>query len=173
MEQFRSPLIGQYYRNIDGVILVYDVTRRETFEHLEDWLGEIRRNCRDLETLRLALIGNKSDSDVADRQVATAEGQEYAERQSMLFTETSAKDLKSFEQLHDMLNTLGQRMLAAREESSFTRSMSSVIHLQQQQTPIDDDWEIITTPNGTVPRSSHCHQDDQRRVVNALNKCQC
>lgn len=171
MEQFRSTLIGQYYRNVDGVILVYDVTRRESFEHLEDWLGEIRRNCRDLETLRLALIGNKSDCDVADRQVITDEGQEYAEKQSMLFMETSAKDLKSLEQLQNMLNLLGERMLAAREESSFTRSMSSVIHLQQ--TPIDDDWEIITTPHGPVPRSSHCHQDDQRRVVNALNKCQC
>lgn len=170
MEQFRNTLIGQYYRNIDGVILVYDVTRRESFEHLEDWLGEVRRNCRDLETLRLALIGNKSD--MADRQVTIAEAQEYAEKQSMLFMETTAKDLKSLEQLHDLLNSMGERMLAAREESSFTRSMSSVIHLQQQ-TSVDDDWEIITTPRGPIPRTSHCHQDDQRRVVNALNKCQC
>lgn len=171
MEQFRNTLIGQYYRNVDGVVLVYDITRRETFDHLQDWLMEVRHNCRSMEMLKMVLIGNKSDQD--KREVEINEGQEYADGLSMTqFLETSAKNEKSLEQLREMLFLLARSMLAAREEHSFTRSMSSVIRLEHP--PIDEGWETIEIPRGPIPRSSHCHQDRRSRLGNTLNnKCQC
>merc|ERR1719486_891520 len=65
-ESFRS-IIRSYYRGAAGALLVYDITRRDSFEHVSQWLQEARANA-DPE-LVITLVGNKSDK-VGDRQVA-------------------------------------------------------------------------------------------------------
>ena len=42
-EQFRS-IVAQYFRQVHGTLLIYDVTNRESFNHLEDWIDELDRN---------------------------------------------------------------------------------------------------------------------------------
>ena len=45
-----------------GIVLVYDISRRETFDHLEDWIKEVQEYCtEDLDIIRMILIGNKLD----------------------------------------------------------------------------------------------------------------
>jgi len=88
-ERFRT-LTSSYYRGAHGVILVYDVTKRETFEALGQLLEEI-----DVYTpggggnVVKLLVGNKIDLD--DRSVSRKEGEAWAKQRGMLFIETSAK----------------------------------------------------------------------------------
>lgn len=57
-ESFRS-ITRSYYRGAAGALLVYDITRRETFNHLARWLEEARQNASS--NMVIMLIGNKSD----------------------------------------------------------------------------------------------------------------
>jgi Ras-related protein Rab-2A len=67
---------------------VYDVTKRESFDHLTTWLGEARANGND--TMVIMLIGNKTDL-ASKRAVTTEEGAEFARQNGLFFIETSAK----------------------------------------------------------------------------------
>ncbi|XP_034271313.1 ras-related protein Rab-18-B-like isoform X2 [Pantherophis guttatus] len=85
-ERFRT-LTPSYYRGAQGIILVYDVTRRETFLGLESWLQEL-----DIYTKKNVvkmLVGNKIDE--TNREVEKREGLLFAQKHSMLFIEASAK----------------------------------------------------------------------------------
>ncbi|KAJ7313717.1 hypothetical protein JRQ81_005352 [Phrynocephalus forsythii] len=85
-ERFRT-LTPSYYRGAQGVILVYDVTRRETFLSLESWLQELEMYTKK-KAVKM-LVGNKIDE--SDREVERREGLEFARKHSMLFVEASAK----------------------------------------------------------------------------------
>lgn len=86
-ETFRS-ITRSYYRGAAGACLVYDVTRRESFDNVKTWLA-------DLSTFgggsySMVLIGNKADLE-RDRQVPTDEAAAFAEENGLMFVETSAK----------------------------------------------------------------------------------
>jgi len=85
-DRFRS-IVRSYYRGAAGALLVYDITRRESFEHVSTWLTEARSNAD--ENLVITLIGNKCDKG-ADRQVPFEEGHSFAQRNGLYFLETSA-----------------------------------------------------------------------------------
>jgi Ras-related protein Rab-28 len=55
-----SKMIGKYIFGAQAVILAYDITKYETFQNLEDWLGIVRANCNKDAMPLLALVGNKS-----------------------------------------------------------------------------------------------------------------
>jgi len=77
-----------FYRGSVGAILVYDVTRRETFENIPGWFREVTQVTGDLTSV---LLANKVD--LADqRVVSTEEGLAFAQKQGWSYFETSAKD---------------------------------------------------------------------------------
>lgn len=91
-ERFRT-ITNTYYRSADGVVMVYDVTNRESFEHVRGWLKEASQHappgfCK-------MLVGNKSDR--TDRAVPEAEGRALAEELHMPFLETSARTADNVE----------------------------------------------------------------------------
>ncbi|XP_056600471.1 ras-related protein Rab-18-B [Triplophysa dalaica] len=86
-ERFRT-LTPSYYRGAQGVILVYDVTKRDTFTKLENWLNELETYCTRNDLVKM-LVGNKIDKD--NREVDRNEGLKFARKHSMLFIEASAK----------------------------------------------------------------------------------
>uniref|UniRef100_A0AAQ4R342 small monomeric GTPase n=1 Tax=Gasterosteus aculeatus aculeatus TaxID=481459 RepID=A0AAQ4R342_GASAC len=86
-ERFRT-LTPSYYRGAQGVILVYDVTKRETFTKLENWLNELETYTTRNDLVKM-LVGNKIDRD--DHEVDRNEGLKFARKHSMLFIEASAK----------------------------------------------------------------------------------
>ncbi|KAG0492968.1 hypothetical protein HPP92_006039 [Vanilla planifolia] len=85
-ERYRA-ITSAYYRGAVGALLVYDVTRRPTFENVERWLRELREHTDP--NIVVMLVGNKSDLRhlVA---VSTEDGKALAERESLFFMETSA-----------------------------------------------------------------------------------
>lgn len=85
-DRFRS-IVRSYYRGAAGALLVYDITRRESFEHVANWLTEARNHAD--ANLVITLVGNKCDRE-SDRQVSIDEGQAFAQRHLLYFVETSA-----------------------------------------------------------------------------------
>ncbi|RIB22303.1 ras-related protein rab-2A-like protein [Gigaspora rosea] len=92
-ESFRS-ITRSYYRGAAGALLVYDITRRETFEHLLIWLEDARQHSNSDTTIML--IGNKSDLE-SKRVVSYAEGEAFARQHGLFFMETSAKTAENVE----------------------------------------------------------------------------
>lgn len=92
-ESFRS-ITRSYYRGACGALLVYDITRRETFTNLKRWLDEARSNSNP--EMVITLIGNKSDME-NKRVVSTTEGEEFAKKHGLNFVETSAKTAEKVE----------------------------------------------------------------------------
>jgi len=92
-ETFRS-IARSYYRGAAGALLVYDVTRRETFEHLSTWLRDAKEYSSP--ELVVIVVGNKCDLE-SERQVPTEEGQKFAEENGLVFMETSAMSAKNVE----------------------------------------------------------------------------
>eukprot|EP01156_Anaeramoeba_ignava_P001383 Anaeramoba_ignava/a1381_33.p1 GENE.a1381_33~~a1381_33.p1 ORF type:complete len:204 (-),score=79.75 a1381_33:115-726(-) len=84
-EKFRT-ITTSYYRGVQGIILVYDVERRHSFENLESWLKEIKNSTSG--DVEIMLIGNKTDG---KRQITEEEGLNFAKKNNLLFIETSAK----------------------------------------------------------------------------------
>mmetsp|Transcript_17656 Transcript_17656/g.25165 ORF Transcript_17656/g.25165 Transcript_17656/m.25165 type:complete len:227 (-) Transcript_17656:175-855(-) len=92
-ESFRS-ITRSYYRGAAGALLVYDLTRRDTFNHLTRWLEEARQHSHS--NMVIMLIGNKSDLD-SRRAVSTEEGKAFAKQHGLIFMETSAKTAANVE----------------------------------------------------------------------------
>ena len=88
-ESFRA-ITRSFYRNANGVILMYDLTRMESFENLEDWLREIRLNS-DPEVV-IYLVGNMLDLADEEREVSREAGEKFASEKKLDgFIEASAK----------------------------------------------------------------------------------
>jgi len=92
-ESFRS-ITRSYYRGAAGALLVYDITRRETFNHLASWLEDARTHSNS--NMTIMLIGNKSDLE-GRRAVTFEEGQAFANEHGLIFLETSAKTASNVE----------------------------------------------------------------------------
>jgi Ras-related protein Rab-1A len=86
-ERFKN-ITASYYRGGNGVLVVYDITDRDSFTNLTSWLIEIEKNAN--KNVFKLLIGNKNDLE-SERKVTTEEGKEFADSNGMKFIETSAK----------------------------------------------------------------------------------
>ncbi|KAI1899769.1 hypothetical protein AGOR_G00065160 [Albula goreensis] len=91
-----------YYRGAHAALVVYDITKRESFIRAQLWLKELEKQYIPGET-EVVLVGNKMDLP-DDREVSLQEGRSLAERGGLLFMETSAK---SGEQMNELLLTIG------------------------------------------------------------------
>ena len=87
-ERFRN-VISSYFKGAHGILLIYDITSRDSFKELENWLGEVERHASS-QVLKI-LIGNKSDLE-EKREIQKDEGEAFAMRNGMQFIETSAKN---------------------------------------------------------------------------------
>lgn len=85
-EQFDSINVN-YLRKADGVILVYDITNDNSFVLLNKWLGKIASTKKNF---KMIILGNKCDMEDS-REVNTADGQKYADKNKSPFMEVSAK----------------------------------------------------------------------------------
>ena len=85
-EKYRS-LIPSYVRGASIVFLIYDLSWRESFDAIKNWLGFVNQFASK-DQIKLVLVGNKSD---LERKVKTEEGKKLADKEGMLFFETSAK----------------------------------------------------------------------------------
>jgi Ras-related protein Rab-1A len=85
-----SGVTGNYYRNSDGFVFVFDATSRESFEHVDGWVTQVQQHHDLGPTTIKILLGNKYD--LTDQvQVSEEEGQAKAKAMGALFVPTSAK----------------------------------------------------------------------------------
>ena len=104
-ERFRS-LAKIFYQNAVAVILVYDITVRETFEQLQKyWIKEIEENAPT--DIILALAANKSDM-YENELVGLNEGKELARQLNAIFKSTSALNSKGID---DLFLSIGKKFL--------------------------------------------------------------
>ena len=94
-EKFRS-LIPMYTREANIIILVYDITRKDSFLHIPSWINELT-NVK-IEDIIFVLVGNKIDLN-NERNVSFEEGKKYAEDNNFIFEEVSAKTGENFPEL--------------------------------------------------------------------------
>ncbi|XP_066103319.1 ras-related protein Rab-12 [Saccopteryx bilineata] len=88
-ERFNS-ITSAYYRSAKGIILVYDITKKETFDDLPKWMKMIDKYAS--EDAELLLVGNKLDCET-DREISRQQGEKFAQQiTGMRFCEASAKD---------------------------------------------------------------------------------
>ena len=88
-ERFRN-ITSQYYKGAEGIILVFDLTKKESFDKINDWMKQIRVNTQSDE-IAIVLLGNKKDI-VNERVVSFEEGNERAGEYGIKYFETSALD---------------------------------------------------------------------------------
>src|SRR5690606_24872391 len=90
---------SSYFRNANGVIVVYDVSSRESFLNTEHWINAISDFSN--ENVHKVLVGNKCD--LEERAVSIEEGMKFANFKGMTFYETSAKCKMNIDQLFTLL----------------------------------------------------------------------
>ncbi|KAJ8268031.1 hypothetical protein COCON_G00132030 [Conger conger] len=126
-ERFNS-ITSAYYRGAKGIVLVYDITKQETFEDLPKWMKMIDKYAS--EEAELLLVGNKLDCE-ADRVITRHQGERFAGQISgMRFCEASAKDNFNVDDIflklvNDILNKLPL-------EDSTSELSNSILSLQPE-----------------------------------------
>ncbi|KAK8501986.1 hypothetical protein V6N13_023241 [Hibiscus sabdariffa] len=143
-ERFRA-VTSAYYRGAVGALLVYDISRRQTFDSVGRWLNELQTHS-DMNVVTI-LVGNKSDLRDS-REVSTADGKALAEAQGMFFMETSALDSSNVAAafqtvVKEIYNILNKKVMMSHEVKKPAESPSfngKTVVLQSEENP-----EIDTT----------------------------
>ncbi|GKV28372.1 hypothetical protein SLEP1_g37440 [Rubroshorea leprosula] len=120
-ERYRA-ITSAYYRGAVGALLVYDITKRQTFDNVQRWLRELRDHADS--NIVIMMAGNKSDLNHL-RAVATDDAQMLAERESLSFLEISALEAFNIEKafqtiLLDIYHIIRKKALATQEAASST-----------------------------------------------------
>ena len=113
-ERFKN-IIASYYRGAHGILLLYDVTDKDSFKNLSNWLIEIEKNAS--KNVLKVLIGNKCD--LEDKRVVTFnQGKEFADTYGLKFIETSAKKNLN---VNEAFETLGRELMNASSDKKFIK----------------------------------------------------
>ncbi|GER52484.1 RAB GTPase homolog A4D [Striga asiatica] len=124
-ERYRA-VTSAYYRGAVGAMLVYDMTKRQSFDHMARWLEELRAHAD--KNTAIMLVGNKCDLWTL-RAVPTEDAQEFAEYENLYFMETSAFQATNVENafftiLTEIYRIVSKKTLATIEGSSYAKSGS-------------------------------------------------
>ncbi|NP_001353441.1 ras-related protein RABA4a-like [Solanum lycopersicum] len=118
-ERYRA-VTSAYYRGAVGALLVYDITKRQTFDHIPRWLEELRAHAD--KNIVIMLIGNKTDLE-DQRAVPTEDAKEFAQKEGLFFLETSAMEATNIEDafltvLTEIFNIVNKKNLAAGDDQA-------------------------------------------------------
>ena len=102
-DRFRA-ITRNYYKSAHGVILLYDVTNKETFLNVKKWIDSIKDEAQ--KNIVIYIVGNKIDMS-EKRQVTTQEGKELAEKYGLPFCESSAR---TGENVNEIFNDIAEKV---------------------------------------------------------------
>ncbi|KAE8022791.1 hypothetical protein FH972_008561 [Carpinus fangiana] len=133
-ERFRA-VTSAYYRGAVGALVVYDISRRTTFDSISRWLDELKTHSDT--TVARMLVGNKCDLENI-RAVSVEEGKSLAEAEGLFFMETSALDStnvkKAFEiVIREIYNNVSRRVLNSdtyKAELSVNRVIAVIVSIK-------------------------------------------
>ena len=113
-ERFKN-IISSYYRGAHGILLLYDVTDKDSFKNLSNWLIEIEKNAS--KNVVKILIGNKCD--LEDKRVITYnQGKEFADTYGLKFIETSAKKNLN---VNEAFQTIGKELMESNTDNKINK----------------------------------------------------
>jgi len=94
-ERFRT-ITTSYYKGAQAIVIVFDLTDKDSFDHLKSWLSDVDKHAK--EGVMKVLVGNKSDL-TNKRQISEDAAKEFAKKYGMEYIETSAKDSSNVDDL--------------------------------------------------------------------------
>ena len=105
-----------FYKGASGVLVVFDLTREETYEEIKNWLTEIRKFTE--KDIPFVLIGNKADmiekaGEVLDHEKA----RELAEDEGMIYIETTTRT-GELDKLEEAFTELTRKIIGKKEKES-------------------------------------------------------
>jgi len=148
-ERYRA-ITSAYYRGAVGALLVYDITKQQTFKNAERWLMELRENAAP--NIVIMLVGNKADLRHL-REVPTEAAKEYAETNSLSFIETSALD-------------------ATNVELAFQNILTEIYH-QSARPSQGDEVDTDVDSSGRVDISKPIELGNEVNNEEAVSVCKC
>lgn len=131
------------YKSSNGVLLVYSVTDRSSFEDIQRWVQNINDHCTDIVWF---LVANKTDVDKSQRVVTFEEGQQLARVYGVKFFETSIFDDKRPNHavsIRQIISTMGEAVVEMKKNS-------------KSKVPVDDAFKISQVNATTQPPSRGC-----------------
>ncbi|CAM8898796.1 hypothetical protein QQ045_005367 [Rhodiola kirilowii] len=142
-ERYRA-ITSAYYRGAVGAFLVYDITKRQTFDNLQRWLRELRDHADS--NIVIMMAGNKSDLNHL-RTVTEHDGQSMAEAEGLSFLETSALEATNVEKafqtiLTEIYHVVSKKALAAQEAAASLPGQGTTIN--------------VADPSGSQSKTSCC-----------------
>ncbi|KAL5232171.1 hypothetical protein ABZP36_030947 [Zizania latifolia] len=125
-ERYRA-ITSAYYRGAVGALLVYDITKRPSFDNVHRWLRELRDHADS--SIVIMMVGNKSDL-IHLRAVSEDEGKALAEKEGLFFLETSAMEAVNVEEafqtiISEVYGIVNKKALAAKEASATSAPLPS------------------------------------------------
>ena len=93
-ERFRT-ITSSYYKGASVFVVVFDVTKRATFDNVSTWLEQIKTYSDPAKNHPILLVGNKAD--LPNREVSLAEAEDFAQTHHMMYLDFSSKTGKSDE----------------------------------------------------------------------------
>lgn len=118
-------MTSSYYRGAVGALLVYDISKRITFEHCGRWLDELRAHSDS--NIFVMLVGNKADLE-EQRQVSTQEAKEFSEQNRVAFIETSALEALNVEEAFTQVSSPRDRVRSGDGPSSLDQGRLQRLH---------------------------------------------
>ena len=100
-ERFRT-LTKNYYQGANGIIMVFDLKRVETFDELTYWMEEINKNCNK-DKIGMILIGNKKDGDLNEIKIKNEQINQIAKLYNFSYIETSAVTNENIKECFDLM----------------------------------------------------------------------
>ena len=98
-ERYKS-ITNAYYKGSKGAFIVYDITRKETFDSVDKWISDLKQSGD--KKITILLIGNKNDLD-NQRQISKEQGEEKAKSFGVAFLETSAFNGYNLDKAFDLM----------------------------------------------------------------------
>jgi Ras-related protein Rab-1A len=124
-ERFKA-IIRSYFKSSNGILMVYDITTRHSFNHLKDWYETINTYC-DTKYLKLMVVGNKIDRHYF-RQVMPEEGAEFANAIGASYIEVSAK-MYNNNNVNQLFINLSRKMIEAVDQKKKEEKLPDDIRL--------------------------------------------
>jgi len=128
-QEIYRAIVSAYYRGAVGALLVYDITRKDSYAYLDRWLKELRDYADP--NAAVVLVGNKSDLQHL-RSVSTDEAKKYAEDHGISFFETSA-------------------LTASNVEAAFTDLLTGIYHKASSPMLATDSQMIKPSEGSKIP----------------------
>lgn len=124
-------MVPHYYRNVDAVVFVFDVTRRGSFDNIPRWIQELHSHSSRSKTIPQIIIGNKCDLH-ADRQVRTSEIKSIASHHGLPYWETSAKSDLEKDTVEVIFKNIAESLKMKTPLMGFPPEYSSTINLRNK-----------------------------------------